>query len=271
MYLDSATPCGNEFEDDDGCGAGSTSSRLELPLTAGTYYLTVEPLNPGDCNDFVLEISAPCEADVPERPKGADDEPEACGADENGGCNADVPAFTPIECGQTYWGTGYYDGTTRDTDWYEVIITETTAVTLSGVSQSDFVFGVIDTGGSGNCDDAGAVSPFATTSPCLEDGGVTEYLVEAELTPGTWWFFAAPPFGDVVECGERDGYSFSLGCGDEPCLGDTNGDDVVDTADLVTLLADWGDCEGDCPADFNDDGVVDTEDLVTLLANWGPC
>ncbi|MDY7110415.1 MAG: M28 family peptidase [Planctomycetota bacterium] len=54
--------------------------------------------------------------------------------------------------------------------------------------------------------------------------------------------------------------------------GDVNGDGVVNTEDLLALLAAWGSCPDppeDCPADFNGDDVVNTEDLLTLLANWG--
>jgi hypothetical protein len=63
--------------------------------------------------------------------------------------------------------------------------------------------------------------------------------------------------------------------GDDPdcaasCVGDVNGDLVVDTADLVALLAAWGPCPG-CDEDINGDDVVDTADLVALLAAWGPC
>jgi hypothetical protein len=58
--------------------------------------------------------------------------------------------------------------------------------------------------------------------------------------------------------------------GSPPPCPDTNGDGVVDTADLVGLLASWGPCPG-CTADFNGDDVVDTTDLITLLAGWGPC
>jgi subtilisin family serine protease len=50
--------------------------------------------------------------------------------------------------------------------------------------------------------------------------------------------------------------------------GDIDGDGDVDTADLLALLAAWGECEG-CPEDINGDGVVNTADLLILLGNWG--
>ena len=59
------------------------------------------------------------------------------------------------------------------------------------------------------------------------------------------------------------------GCGDV-CTGDVDGDGMVNTTDLLTLLADWGPCP-DCASDFDDDDDVDTSDLLTLLAAWGPC
>ncbi|MDY7108618.1 MAG: sialidase family protein [Planctomycetota bacterium] len=55
-------------------------------------------------------------------------------------------------------------------------------------------------------------------------------------------------------------------------LGDLDGDGEVDTADLLTLLANWGDCPGGgepCPGDLDGDGDVDTADLLALLGNWG--
>ncbi|MDY7107582.1 MAG: hypothetical protein SYC29_03000 [Planctomycetota bacterium] len=54
--------------------------------------------------------------------------------------------------------------------------------------------------------------------------------------------------------------------------GDIDCDGDVDSADLLDLLAAWGDCPDPpsmCPADLNGDGTVSTADLLDLLANWG--
>jgi len=47
---------------------------------------------------------------------------------------------------------------------------------------------------------------------------------------------------------------------------DLDGDGVVDTADLLILLAAWGPCSGECVADIDGDGAVGTTDLLALLA-----
>ena len=52
------------------------------------------------------------------------------------------------------------------------------------------------------------------------------------------------------------------------CLGDLNGDGLVDGADLGVLLGAWG---GTGPADLNGDGTIDGADLGALLGAWGPC
>jgi sugar lactone lactonase YvrE len=49
--------------------------------------------------------------------------------------------------------------------------------------------------------------------------------------------------------------------------GDIDGDGLVNVADLLILLADWGVCP-DCPADLDGDGNVAVSDLLILLANW---
>jgi formylglycine-generating enzyme required for sulfatase activity len=56
----------------------------------------------------------------------------------------------------------------------------------------------------------------------------------------------------------------------QSCIGDLNGDGVIDGSDLGALLAAWGPCES-CGADLNTNGVVDGIDLGIQLGNWGEC
>ncbi len=55
------------------------------------------------------------------------------------------------------------------------------------------------------------------------------------------------------------------------CLGDIDGNGVVDTPDLLILLAQWGPCPPTCLGDIDGDGGVGVSDLILLLGNWGPC
>lgn len=52
------------------------------------------------------------------------------------------------------------------------------------------------------------------------------------------------------------------------CVGDLNGDGVVDGADLGKILSNWG---GPGVGDLNGDGTVAGADLGLVLSNWGPC
>lgn len=54
------------------------------------------------------------------------------------------------------------------------------------------------------------------------------------------------------------------------CPWDLNRSGIVDTSDLLSLLASWGPCNG-CPADFDDDGLIGHLDLIMLIAHWGFC
>lgn len=54
------------------------------------------------------------------------------------------------------------------------------------------------------------------------------------------------------------------------CPADLNGDDLVNVADMLALLSDWGACRG-CAGDLNSDGTVDVLDLLQILSAWGAC
>ncbi|HUU85722.1 MAG TPA: S8 family serine peptidase [Phycisphaerae bacterium] len=53
------------------------------------------------------------------------------------------------------------------------------------------------------------------------------------------------------------------------CVGDLDGDDDTDQADLGILLADWGCTGGGCAGDLDGDDDTDQTDLGVLLADWG--
>ncbi|MHC5024521.1 MAG: hypothetical protein ACYTGG_11555 [Planctomycetota bacterium] len=69
-------------------------------------------------------------------------------------------------------------------------------------------------------------------------------------------------FGEAT--GDQFGYRVIGGA-------DATGDGTVDIADLLALLADWGNA-GPCDiAPKPADGVIDVRDLLDLLGSWGPC
>ena len=71
--------------------------------------------------------------------------------------------------------------------------------------------------------------------------------------------------------GDEDGNFIPDAC-DIPCIGNLNGDDLVNSEDLGLLLAAWDtECPKGCPEDINEDGLVDSADLGLVLGYWGPC
>ena len=54
------------------------------------------------------------------------------------------------------------------------------------------------------------------------------------------------------------------------CPGDTNGNGLVDTNDILVVLSDWGTCQN-CPGDVNGDGMVGVDDIIVIIAAWGDC
>jgi hypothetical protein len=53
------------------------------------------------------------------------------------------------------------------------------------------------------------------------------------------------------------------------CPGDFNGDNLVNTLDLLFFLAQFGCAGTECLADFNDDNETNTTDLLSMLALFG--
>jgi len=260
--------------DDNGCPTGTQSLLHFDVLEAGTYFLNLEDVTASNGGEYTITIDTPC---ILECPDGAYQEAEACGDDTNGGCNMTVPGFEPIVLDLPICGKAWYDGATRDTDWYEIIFDDSydfpLELTLSGTSEFVMVMGLSEytegTEGSGNCEDGtGYISPAAHVEKCAE--GDVAITIPNE---GTYWMFVAPDFSanDVIECGDEDGYEndyvIVLTEAVPPCPWDFDGNGVVATPDLLFLLGAWGTPDGD----VNDDGTTNTADLLELLGHWGPC
>ncbi|MFM9956766.1 MAG: dockerin type I repeat-containing protein [Phycisphaerales bacterium] len=117
---------------------------------------------------------------------------------------------------------------------------------------------------------AAAASAPAFNIPwfCVHTGGTTQ--------SGSW--IASATFGQPISTFATGG-SFAIDGGymggtrlapPPICLGDTNGDNQVNTADLVFFLGRFGQAVPPGSAvDFNNDGVVNTADLVTFLGRFG--
>ncbi|MEE9212069.1 MAG: FG-GAP-like repeat-containing protein [Phycisphaeraceae bacterium] len=190
-------------------------------------------------------------------PAGALVEDEICGEEINGGCNAnnphdpDNPAFTPISCGDTFCGTAFAAGT-RDTDWYEVTVTEPTQ--LSWTVSSEFPASMIIV--AGHCDTSFGALTESFTTDCAAATASTC------VAPGTYYLFVSTGIEVRTE---------RAGAPCPSCAEDLNGDGVVGPFDLAVLLGAWGPCDADCPEDFNEDATVNPVDLAVLLGAWGPC
>jgi hypothetical protein len=156
-------------------------------------------------------------------PAGATAELEPCGSDLNGGCNMAVPAFEPLACGETKCGTGWYNGTNRDTDWYLFTLTQTADVTWSGKAEFSYMLGIIASG----C----PATAFIVSST---GAAGTTVSVTTHLTAGTYYAFASPLFAEKVACDSLNKYYATLDC--NTCFSPS----ALTATNITTTSADLG-------------------------------
>jgi hypothetical protein len=132
-------------------------------------------------------------------PPGSQLEQERCGTDANGGCNSSVPQFEPITCPTTICGTVWYDGTNRDTDWYELTLTAPARVTVTGTGEINrMLFGFIKqyVAGVPGCENVtGILGSYVLAEKCTPNS-----VTSACLPPGTYYLFAALDMHTAADC-----------------------------------------------------------------------
>ncbi|UCD16681.1 MAG: hypothetical protein JSV44_09490, partial [Candidatus Zixiibacteriota bacterium] len=249
VYENSHTPGSPYACNDDAC-PGYVSEILELALTGGNVYYIVVDGYGSSCGNYELHVD-PFEECVVECPGGASVEGEACIPDDgedvtNGGCNNDPPIFSSITCGETVCGTcnTYVYGTSnyRDTDWYELVLTENTQVTVTIEAEFPALAGFAEyatgTEGSGDCANTTGyfLSGYANVGPC--EVGNADFI----LTPGTWFLAVMPSVFEGVEC-DKD-YVVTVNCAEvigRCCYGDPEAPscDDLNEPDCLALSGNW--------------------------------
>ncbi|MHC4220539.1 MAG: hypothetical protein ACYSU7_19040 [Planctomycetota bacterium] len=258
----------------DGAVCNGGSSLVVVDVVVGNCYTIrvgssyADPTGTGTLT-LSSEIPEPCDVPIPPQ---ASPEGELCGDDDNGGCGRVPPAFTPVQLGDVIHGTAWAVGNIRDTDWYELIVTEQADVTLTVEAEFPVSVGFVETitPGSGDClDTTGSVAPAANAVAC------DSTFVTMTLDPGTWWPWVAPSIGDGLPCPESgtagNDYVLTINT-DTPCPWDCQSvpNGVVDVPDFLAILSQWG--QIGTPFDFGTgDPGVGINEFLDFLSNFGPC
>jgi hypothetical protein len=184
--------CNDDFYYDATCG-NYTSLIAGLPLTGGnTYYIVVDGYG-GACGDYNLAINivADCFSCLPcSTPEG---EPDILdnGVDvTDGGCNmidfGMEPLFIPVQLNQAICGRtntyNYFGAEYRDTDWYEITLTEAGTLYWAGYAPIDLQLFILGT----NC------GPDIIVYGSGIAGSCNHVTLAAVLPAGTYYLWAGP-------------------------------------------------------------------------------
>ncbi|MFH1681529.1 MAG: hypothetical protein ABIH26_12925 [Candidatus Eisenbacteria bacterium] len=214
VYQDSWTPGAPWACNDDYCmGPNFPYSYLsyieQVPMYAGhTYYIVVDGYG-GSVGTYVLDIYPYEECETPCPAGGIAEGEPTCfpGYTDpyNGGCNSSPYIFQTVlcpdnpvvYCGETgNWVSGYTYY--RDTDWYEITLTETKTITASVEAEFNVLMFLLDgnpTPGPDPCLDGDIIIIYSTSTPCVP------FSLTWTFAPGTYWVWVGPSsFYDGIPC-----------------------------------------------------------------------
>ena len=123
-------------------------------------------------------------------------------------CAVDYPYWGSVSCGETICGLGAYDGDLgrRDTDWYEIVVTEEQQLWWTVEAEFPVVTFIID--GNTGCDELSILAQ-GVANEC------EEVTIAACVPAGIYWLWVSPDFLDPFACDENAEYEATLSCG--PC------------------------------------------------------
>ncbi len=185
-----------------------------------------------ECADFIL-------LQVNEDPSFGSNE---CASQANGPISS-----CSVSTGRTVW----YGFTAPATGSVEIVTSEVNMLTP--------IFNMRLTAFSGNCESLNEIA-------CVDNYGdeTAETLELSGLNPGSNYRVRLDGVG-TQEASFKIQVIETTAAG---CLGDFNGDMVIDTNDLLQLLSGFG-CQSSCTVDLTDDDMVDTTDLLLFLSVFG--
>jgi hypothetical protein len=226
---------------------------------SGVYFLTINPYEPPPGCVWGVDIECPA---------GSIDETEACGEDLNGGCNmTGTQLWEPVPAtGGTICGTTWADASSRDTDWYELVLDEAAPVIMTANSDQLIIYGPIaDAEGNiinPNCGTASSITPNNNAGPCDETS-----LDLGVLEAGTYWFFVGMTVYEGFPCDVHYYVTFDIGgasCPAPTALGVNNLTET--TADL-----EWTSTTGLSNLEFGLQGfTVGVDPIVSVTGVTSP-
>jgi hypothetical protein len=135
----------------------------------------------------------------------------------DGGCNYTPVNYASLACGGSVCGNGAFNGSYRDTDWYQFTLPVASDVTWTVTSEFNSYIFILDN----NCPPS--LLAFAQQPACTP-----EVAFAAALPAGTYVAWCGPDFSQVFPCGTNDSYLGQLTCAPvlgsigEFCAGDAN-------------------------------------------------
>ncbi|MFK7959659.1 MAG: serine hydrolase [Phycisphaerales bacterium] len=187
--------------------------------------------------------------------------------------------FERIAQGQVFQQTGtrdaFYDLMSNNR-WFASVVEDEAPAGMSDDEIDDFIAGCESASKGGSYTLGGErwrtlVGWFSLPGIQCEGGTERQYVFSLFVDEATA-LDAGFSLGDVAREMVRDEIRNVLAIEHAcpACPADVNGNGVVDTLDMLSVLADFGVCGG-CDADIDGNGFVDTGDLLAVLAAWGNC